>query len=245
METLIGPESPLRRVPANLDLRQMLFIDAIRYSIEMSERAYTHLCDTLLVLPAQEPESQSPFFVAAMQDAWTMVDAGHRLHELLDAMPGVKKKDPETQLIQRKLTTLKDMRHGVQHLRGEIDHLIELREPVWGSITWLLTESEPEFRLFTMVPGTVRSMDRLGAMPPPRGPTRAPIDEVTLHAFESKADLSDVFYSMSRFTKGLEEVLTKQFAGHPTQGADLLVNVGLRAKKAGGKENRATSPSGS
>lgn len=78
---IIGDESPLRRLPGQLDRKQMLYLDGIRYSIEMADLAHLRLQQTLLDLANHSNDSDPVhlYFVAAVQDAWSIVDSVHRL----------------------------------------------------------------------------------------------------------------------------------------------------------------------
>ena len=47
---IVQANSPFRHLPVNLDSRQTLFLDGIRYSIEMIDIAYTRIRQTLYQL---------------------------------------------------------------------------------------------------------------------------------------------------------------------------------------------------
>lgn len=83
---IISDGSPLRRLPSELDRRQALFLDGIRYSVEMADLAYTRLRQTLFNLAEQRGSGTSLdhwLFVSAVQDAWSLIDSLHRLRGLL------------------------------------------------------------------------------------------------------------------------------------------------------------------
>jgi len=72
---IIGPDSPLRRLPTALDRKQALFLDGIRFSVEMADLAYQRLRHTLLNFESSFDRSAaySPG-VVAMIDAWVIID---------------------------------------------------------------------------------------------------------------------------------------------------------------------------
>jgi hypothetical protein len=83
----------LRRIPAALARNQALFIEGIRFSIEMADLAHRRLGETLPLLSRMEdPDGESPSNVSAMLDAWSIVDSLHRLRGLLKHMPGIEKR---------------------------------------------------------------------------------------------------------------------------------------------------------
>ncbi len=51
---MIREDSPLRRLPSGLDLKQTLFLDAIRYSVDMADIAHTRLRETLISLTYED-----------------------------------------------------------------------------------------------------------------------------------------------------------------------------------------------
>ncbi len=56
---IVGEESPLRQLPADLNCKQTLFLDGIRYSVEMADLAHARLRDTLLRLAVSQGRSRS------------------------------------------------------------------------------------------------------------------------------------------------------------------------------------------
>lgn len=70
---LVPDESPLRKLPATLDRRVILFLDGIRYSFEIFELASLRHAQTLQDISSM-PGSQGSLgkkLVEAMADAWT------------------------------------------------------------------------------------------------------------------------------------------------------------------------------
>jgi len=80
-------KSPFRTLPADLPREQILFLDGIRYSAEITALAYSRLwANTAAMTKAmadqigvQDPNSST----AALSDAWTMIDSTYRLRELI------------------------------------------------------------------------------------------------------------------------------------------------------------------
>src|SRR5882724_696977 len=87
---IIGEDSFFRKIPSVLDRRQALFIEAIRYSVDMVELAYHRLRKTLPLMTKKmaDVDNETPSNEALMLDAWAIVDAHHRLRGLAEKRPG-------------------------------------------------------------------------------------------------------------------------------------------------------------
>src|SRR5882724_4853706 len=115
---LINIDSPLRRLPIGLNREQTLCIDGVRVSAEIVDLAYSRLARNLELLsePDCSQTARHELLVPAMQDAWTIVDAIHRIRKLLQRMPHVKKSSPPLQVFLRASVGIDRLRHIVQHL---------------------------------------------------------------------------------------------------------------------------------
>ena len=199
--SLVPAESPLRLVPASLDRRAVLFLDGIRYSFHIFDLAVERLAKTL---PDLSSEKQDPALLAdniayAMSDAWLMIDATHRLRELLQQVPKLKKKQPELQLFLRRTAKVEDLRHFFQHFRTEIEAFASRAMPLWGTLSWAHTNPETgEPENYTIAPGTLFegagmatcTFDRL---------KHNFVERVLLHAGPTQVDLADLTEHVSEF----------------------------------------------
>jgi hypothetical protein len=69
---IIDEGSPFRRLPSELDRRQALFLDGIRYSVEMADLAHTRLRQTLFDIAKEQnrgAQANHWSLVSAVQDA--------------------------------------------------------------------------------------------------------------------------------------------------------------------------------
>lgn len=118
---VIKNDSPLRRLPSDLNMKQTLFLDAIRYSVEMADVAHIRLRETLLSLTSEFRSRRKAVNVGsaglnAMLDAWSLVDSIHRLRMLLKHMPFVKQKSPGLVSFYKQTTGIDDLRNAIQHI---------------------------------------------------------------------------------------------------------------------------------
>jgi hypothetical protein len=83
---LIKSDSPLRR-PPSLAGRERLFVDGLRYAIEMADYAHRRLLQDLLHLTVESRNQKSldhEAVVAPRLDAWSYVDSIDRLRGLIN-----------------------------------------------------------------------------------------------------------------------------------------------------------------
>lgn len=155
--TLVPPDSPLRLVPTVLDRKAVLFLDGIRYSLHMFDMTSTRLAQTLdsIGRTQVEPNELTDRITWALSDAWLMIDSVHRLRELLEQAPRLKKNTPELQIFLRNTSGVEDLRNFFQHFRTEIDSFTELGMPLWGTLSWAYTNPNTgELENHTIAPGT-------------------------------------------------------------------------------------------
>ena len=239
---ILASHSPLSRLPLNMEPTQRAFLDGIRIAIEMVDISYVRLCATLYsltmktikkVLTTEQPGQN---IAGAMLDAWAIVDSIHRLRELVDRLPQMKRKKPSYLLFREKTSKVHDLRNCVQHLKKEILRLVKENEPVWGRLSWFTVTSRiPPAGFFCMaISGTITPGKH-----PPFGPLQrvvhVPVDLVTLHAYGINLDISGCMDAVNTLAKGFEEKLGPQFEGLPCGGADFVVAQNIIGKPSRGK----------
>jgi hypothetical protein len=226
-------DSPLRRIPPQLEPRQRRFLDGVRLSIEMTSCAHDRLVVGLASLLRGAPATEIPrgAFAAVMLDAWAIVDGIHRLRCLLRQMPGMKKATPHYRLFERETGNVVELRNHVQHLDQELSDTKDPTLPAWGELAWVRVpdESHPEHvTLCAIVPGAI--FDRETRMVNPIGrQLRGHVDQIELTAFGLTANLSELFRALQTFAAHLDSGLTKAFAEHDLSpgGSDVLVQLSM------------------
>jgi len=188
-----------------------MFLEAIDFTAEMVGVAHKRLGRTLFAIAVKERQGLLP---SAFVDVWFLVDAAHRLWDLVHGLPGLKKGTP-FHSFERKLRPFEGLRHGMQHLKKQIVDVLEPRdEPVWGSLAWLtLPEGHTGPVILTFVmPGLVRVGKRPGLKIPSRERLHPPVDRVQLSAF----GLPTV--SLTEFVEALRAFLPEIQAGVRPRG---------------------------
>jgi hypothetical protein len=225
---ILETDSPLRRIPAQLNPRQILFFDGIRYSIDMVDMAHQRLVGTLYDLTknctSHSDEPIATKFITATQDAWSIIDSVHRLRMLIGQSPGFKQNTPDYQLFFRGTAKITDLRNFIQHLDQNIPKLESQNIPVWGALSWI-TVLDPNCKscfTCTLLTGTIfKSMEELLVNPIGKK-IEIPIDHITLAANGYTISLSDVMRSIQRITRYVESGLKDQIKDLPPKQEDIL-----------------------
>lgn len=229
---IIGEDSPLRRLPAALDRKQVLFLDGIRYSVNMADLAYSRLQQTLyrLAMSQQDYDGFDLDVLSAVQDAWSIVDSLHRLRGLLRQTPRFKQKSPDMRVFMQHTEKVEDLRNAVQHLNHEIDKLVGANQTVWGSLSWfaIASPSSTSGQIGLLVAGTVFTSEGHPMVNPVEKQLHSLVDLVTLTAYGHSLDLSNAMRHVERRIKSLEDQLKDQFAGLPVAYGELLVVATLQ-----------------
>jgi hypothetical protein len=228
---IIGLESVLRSIPTALSRRQALFVEGIRFSIEMADLAYYRLRETLIRLAKFAPDDpQSPGTVSAMLDAWSIVDALHRLRGLVRHMPGIEKRDriPPIRAFFDSTKSVPALRNTVQHLDTDIAEAVDDRNwAVLGSLSWGVIDPEQhEVTACVFMPGMPLG-SRPIVNPLNRQVWHLPVDSITIERGGVLMPLSDAMRRVAALAAGLERMLAEAYAKQiPTPGrhaADLTI----------------------
>lgn len=75
--------------------------------------------------------------VRLLGHVWAFIDTTHRLRELVQEAPGLKKGSAPIQLFLRRTGQVEVLRNYVQHLRTQIQSIPSPAPPVWGVVSWV------------------------------------------------------------------------------------------------------------
>lgn len=224
---IIDRNSPLMRIPAQVNRRQILFLDGIRFSIEMADLAYTRLCETLYYLAINCPNAADHSkFISALQDAWSIVDSVNRLRGLLKHAPGFKQNAPGQNIFIRRTAEVEDLRNVVQHLNEKIDEtVIPQSAPLMGVLSWItvINPEQRQLKTCVLVAGTMYDKQNHAFVNPTEKKISPPVDLITLTASGYSVCLTKVMKYVEALAGELEEQLESQFTNLPPAGADMVI----------------------
>src|SRR4030095_5194899 len=129
--------------------KTVLYLDGIRYSVDMAALAARRLRTTLDEVAVRQASTQQAEdqVVAALLDAWALIDMCHRARELVQKLP---QKLPGLQVFLRSTSHVEWLRHYVQHFHTGIPKIPSSWTPLWGALSWVPTH-EPStcYTIFT------------------------------------------------------------------------------------------------
>jgi hypothetical protein len=178
------------------------------------------------------PPEVSQAIAAATADAWMIVDAVHRLRELVQQTPKLKQKEPAIQLLLRETKTIEELRHYVQHLRSGIDDSVLRKLPAWGTLSWGEFDAERNAICHILFPGT--------AYPEMKG-TGVVLDTqehvflqgLALAAGKHEVDLEAVMKRLTVFAAWYCEWFNNTYNSEPRNSADIHAKIIFYRSKEG------------
>jgi hypothetical protein len=243
--TLVPDDSPLRRVPSNLERRTILYLDGIRFALEQFDLASLRLADALneIAKSGDDAKGLNQLVAQATIDAWSLVDAAHRLRQLLQQLPGLKKNQADVKLFLRRTASVEELRHFVQHFRNEIDVFAKRGMPLCGTLSWVWSnEAQRRIENHTIIPGTFFEGAWVATCTFDTKRFQF-VERVLLHAGSVKIDLADLNNFVEQFTKWYVDWFLRSFGSLEHNAADihLMLNVKpvLRSKSDDSAENDA------
>ncbi|MDT5060531.1 MAG: hypothetical protein QOH63_990 [Acidobacteriota bacterium] len=234
---IVQANSPFRHLPVNLDRRQTLFLDGIRYAVEMIDLAYARLRQTLHQLSyldltnehIKSDDSVMALRATAFLDAWSIVDSINRFRVLIEQLPKLKKRDFNIDSFMRDTINILKLRNGVQHLPGEIQKLIQNNLTVWGTLSWFTVIDAQEQIGRSCVLGAGTFNQHLGMAKLPVGKTiRVPIDCVVLSAHGYDLELTLAVDRAFKLFQDIERSLAPQVEVHKPAGADFQMHIDVK-----------------
>ena len=150
----VRPSSPLSSPPVEISEQQIVLLDGIRYSADMAAISLERLWAKLCSMDREMDAASSADIAEAALDAWSIVDASHRLVDLLDALPGLPKR-PWKRVFRDRMVDALALRNAWQHQPTEAVTTVEMRGQAWGALAWVKHDGpNPTSRWFLAVAGT-------------------------------------------------------------------------------------------
>lgn len=212
---LVAHDSSLRKLPARLDRKQLLFLDGIRQAAEIASLAYSRMTETLTAVALSEQPTDE--FIrhnttAAFLDAWAFVDAVDRFRTLWKQLPhddGDSWLVAETEALDRVMQPIRNLRNVADHIAQRMDLVISRNSAALGVLSWFTaTGRDPVIGFMcAIVPGTVTMQD--AELLSPSGRSFAwPTGAVWLEEGGYKTCLCDVIPHIRSHIKNLESMVS-------------------------------------
>jgi hypothetical protein len=137
---MLGPDSPLLQLPPQIDRKQAVFFDGIRYAAEIMTLAYSRLQRTLTEISslALQEQTASHLYTPAYLDAWVIVDSIDRIRSLLKHMPGKKAPPRESgvQTFRERTESIRLLRNVADHIHQRVDYVVSRKGTALGTLGW-------------------------------------------------------------------------------------------------------------
>ena len=129
----------MKALQASLDRKQILVLDALRYSL-MHERDVFRAVTRFLRRIGKMPFNSRPpdrLAIGALASAWQLIDNIYRIRGLLRQVKGLSQKSPQIQLFLRNTAGVDNFRNFFQHLDSSIAKLSGKSYPIMGVLSWV------------------------------------------------------------------------------------------------------------
>lgn len=137
-------------------------LDGLRFAFQTCFAAHDRVRTVLRKIEANwEQGAATEDAIAASGDLWLIVDCLQRIRLLLDRAPVLPKREPDIQAFMRALQPVENLRHYIQHVKGEISG-DDGGAPLWGVVSW--TGSDDSRECFTLVLGTLHLAQSLAGI---------------------------------------------------------------------------------
>jgi hypothetical protein len=135
----IARDSPLRKPPQPISEQQIVLLDGIRYSADMAGIAIDRLWEQLCFIDGAgweaEQDVEPHHIAAAALDAWSIIDAVHRMSDLVENLPGLPN-SPWRRVFRQRVADALALRDMWQHQVGEAPAIVQQRGQAWGALAW-------------------------------------------------------------------------------------------------------------
>jgi len=229
-------DSPLRRLPKDIDPKHAFYLDGLRHAAEIASLAWERLLETLTEMAdaMRREEASDAHHAAAFLDAWCIVDAVDRFRTLWKKAPFGPTEVGDCTFWEV-TEQLRKVRNVGDHPTELVDHILSADTGALGTLHWLtLDDVDPAAGSICLLkPGFLPSVQiDFGDLSRLNIDTTRRTSAVRLQAGKNTADLSETMAHLKARVEHLENALAGQFAGTAeTERApsDLLACATFRA----------------
>jgi hypothetical protein len=230
-QMLFTAGSPLLALPQGMDKQEAMYLDAMRFAMEMAELSYSRLCEVLIKLPGEEDEVRHRLLsTCAVQDAWSTIDSADRLRSLMGRAKSVDICTDLKSGFDERIDAIRGLRNTVQHLDQQIPSLAAKKWPVWGALRWFAWTEPPHVGVSCQLLAGGHVTKRPFTVEAPRSKEEpVGISEVILVSRGVEVSLRTLREDIALLARALEEVTAKRLADQSSDErlADLFMMVGV------------------
>ncbi len=112
-----------------------MLLDGIRHAADMAAIALDRLWEKLCHIDNTEAEISSADLAEASLDAWSVVDAAHRIGDLIHHLPGLPNAAWK-RLFADRMKLAMQFRNDWQHQLDDVERIVGERGQLWGALAW-------------------------------------------------------------------------------------------------------------
>ena len=191
----------LKHPPQGIDIKQRLTFEGIGYAIDALEISYDRLRKHAAVFIDVEANKEGPDRTSMFVDAWSMVDHGHSLLQLLLTLKNEIWNDTIERFVEEHAAVTR-LRNCMDHLSSNLNNLVNSkgrRPPIYGGVSFISAKQneDDQFSKASMVTITAGALNkaklRLRIANPAGQIIESPVGFFHLTAFDSQENLSALY----------------------------------------------------
>lgn len=224
--------SALYALPKNLEKKEILYLDGVRYACEMINLSYDRLCDSLIkLIDEDDPNTHRHLMTASVHDAWSIIDSADRLRALIESSDVLSfLKIPPSDFF-KDAEAIRKLRNVIQHIDRLIPNHANADWPVWGGLRWFRWDQFPTLGVSAlMLAGGHITTRPLNLAEPQAGEYGRPISNVLLFTKGTEVSLSDLHshvHSMAIAIESSIDAMNKSAGSVEERFADIFIKANI------------------
>lgn len=211
----LSPESPLHFLPTELENKQLMLLDSLRFTLEMIDYNFNQLENHL-----EQISSGKAYKIQykVFNYAWTLIDHSQRFYLLY------KKMNSAENSIINKLDYLYSFRNAFQHLDKNVEErIIKNSRPIYGSIKWVVNDIEKKEVYTSILVSGIFNAGNIEFRQHSQGGYLKFINDIKLEtdtlkkSDDNEIDLSKLIRDICMITSELDNSLKKSFESNKFQ----------------------------
>lgn len=191
----------LKHPPQGIDIKQRLTFEGIGYAIDSLEISYERLRKHAAIIIDVEANKEGFDRTSIFVDAWSMVDHGHSLLQLLLTLKNEIWNDTIERFVEEHAAVTR-LRNYMDHLSSNLNNLVnskERRPPIYGGVSFISTKRDEgdqfsKASIVTITAGALNKPKLELRIANPLGQTiELPVGFFHLTAFDSQENLSALY----------------------------------------------------
>jgi hypothetical protein len=212
MEFILKSDSPLHFLPKELNPKQLMVFDSLRFTLEMADYTYCQLIEQL-EKTSKGLDSKKHFI--AFNYAWSFIDHCQRFVKLYKTL------NPPEDSIICELDYLEKFRDAIQHVDKNLEKshvkMIDNGRPIFGALKWIVNDIEKNEIFTTLWISGIFNIENIQFKQHAQNGYLEYINDVKLETdtmkknYENEINLSQTHSDMRRVVDVINKKLSESF----------------------------------